>query len=144
MSHAEVAREYYATLNRMLDAYWADPAVPLGDAPGVEEVFAHLDPEAERDWLFSPETPRGRDQLLRAASDWIDTVDAWKVEVDDLVDGTDGRVVVVARVLARGRGSGVPVNQRLFSVLTIRGGRVVRIDDSTDREQALQAAGLRE
>ena len=81
---------------------------------------------------------------MRAAADWIETVDAWKVEVDDLVDGTDGRVVVIARVLARGKGSGVPVNQRLFSVLTIRSGRVARIDDRTDREQALQAAGLRE
>ena len=50
----EVAREYYATLNRMLDAYWADPAVPLGDAPGVEEVFAFLDPEAEWELAVQP------------------------------------------------------------------------------------------
>ena len=140
----EVAREYYATLNRMLDAYWADPTVPLGDAPGVEEVFAFLDPEAEWDWLFSPETFRGRDQLLQAASDWIETVDAWQIEVEDLIDGAGGRVVVIMRVVARGRESGAPIYQRLFSVITVRDGKVARIHNHTDRAKALEAAGISE
>jgi ketosteroid isomerase-like protein len=45
-------------------------------------------------------------------------------------------------VVARGRGSGVPVDQRVFSVLTVRDGKVARIDDHTERADALEAAGL--
>jgi ketosteroid isomerase-like protein len=142
--NVEVAREWYGALNRWLDSYWANPERPLGETPGTDGLFDRMDPEAEWDWLFSPETFRGRDHLLRAAADWIETVDGWQIEIEELIDGTDGRVVVVVRVVARGRGSGAPVYQRVFSVITVRDGKVARIHDHTERAKALEAAGLSE
>ena len=71
--------------------------------------------DAEWDWLFSPETFRGRDRLLRAAADFIDTVGEWRIEVEELIDRGQDRVLAIIRVLARGRGSGAPVYQRVFS-----------------------------
>jgi ketosteroid isomerase-like protein len=53
-------------------------------------------------------------------------------------------VVVSVRVVARGRGSGIPVNQQVFSVITVRDGKVARIHDYIERAIALEAAGLRE
>ena len=142
--NVDVARQWYEVLSRWLESYWANPGRPLAETPGTDEMFDRMDAEAEWDWLFSRETFRGRDQLLRAAADWIETVDAWQIEVEELIDGAGGRVVVIVRVVARGRESGAPVHQRVFSVITVRDGKVARIHDHTDRNQALQAAGLRE
>jgi ketosteroid isomerase-like protein len=142
--NVELAREWYEVVNRWLESYWANPGRPLGETPGTDGLFDRMNPEAEWDWLFSPQTFRGRDQLLRAAADWIETVDAWQLEVEDVIDGTGGRVVVIVRVVARGRGSGIPVDQRVFSVITVRDGKVARIHDYTERTTALEAAGLSE
>ena len=139
-----MARQWYETVNRWLESYWAHPERPLDETPGADAVFDRMEPEAEWDWLFSRETFRGRDQLLRAATDWIETVDGWQLEVEDVIDATGGRVVVVVRVVARGRGSGVPVYQQVFSVITIRDGKIARIHDYTERAPALEAAGLSE
>jgi ketosteroid isomerase-like protein len=142
--NVEVARDWYEVLNRWLESYWASPGRPLGETPGTDGVFDRMCQDAEWDWLFSPETFRGREQLLRAAADWIETVDGWQIEVEDVIDGTGDRVVVTVRVVARGRGSGVPVYQRVFSVITVRDGKIALIHDYTDRAKALEAAGLSE
>jgi ketosteroid isomerase-like protein len=142
--NVDVAREWYEVFNRWLQSYWANPERPLGETPGTDGVFDRMDPEVEWDWLFTPETFQGRDQLLRAAADWIETVDAWQVEVEEVINGTGGRVVVIVRVVARGRGSGAPVHQRVFSAITIRDGKIARIHDHTERATALKAVGLSE
>jgi ketosteroid isomerase-like protein len=138
------AREWYTALNRWLEAYWANPERPLGETPGTDDLFERMEPGAEWDWLFTPDTFVGREQLLGAAADWIETVDAWELDVEDVLDGTDGRVVAIVRVLARGRGSGTPVHERVFSAITVRDGKIARIEDYTDRAKALEAAGLGE
>ena len=45
---------------------------------------------------------------------------------------------------ARGSGGGVPVEQRFWVVMTVRSRKVTRSEVYTDRDQALEAAGLRE
>jgi ketosteroid isomerase-like protein len=44
----------------------------------------------------------------------------------------------------RGQGSGVPINWRTFAVVHVHDGRIVRLQAFLDRDQALEAAGLRE
>ena len=142
--NVEVVRGFYEALNRWLESYWADPGLPIEETPELEEVFDRLDPEIEWDWLFSPETFRGRDELLRAAADWIETVGDWRVEVEELIDGAEDRVLAILRVVARGRGSGAPAGQRAFVAVTVRNGKVARMDDNTERAEGLEAAGLSE
>ena len=142
--NVKVVREWYEAVNRWLDAYWANPGGPLGETPGVEEMFDGMAPDAEWDWLFNADILRGPDEMLGAASDWVETVDAWKIDVEELTAGTNGQVLVEQRVIARGRGSGVPVDEWVFSVITVRGGKVARIKDYAARAEALEAAGLRE
>jgi hypothetical protein len=106
----EVVREFYASVNSWLVAYWADPGLPVKETPELEDVLDRLDDEAEWDWLFSGETFR--------------------------------RVFVRMRVHAHGKGSGAPAEQTVFGVVTLRDGKVARIDDHTERAEGLEAAGL--
>jgi ketosteroid isomerase-like protein len=45
---------------------------------------------------------------------------------------------------ARGLRGGVPVEQRFWVVMTVRGGKATRSEVYTNREQAFEAAGLSE
>jgi ketosteroid isomerase-like protein len=110
----------------------------------MDAVFARLDSEAEWDWPLSPKTFRGREQLLQAVADWLETVSHWRIEVEDLVEGSQGRVLLVGRVVARDRGSGAPIHQPIFTAATVRSGKIARIDDHTEKAKALEAAGLAE
>jgi ketosteroid isomerase-like protein len=138
----ELVRAYYEALDAWLEGYWADPGRPLGEGEGFRAVDTMLTDDAEWDWLFGPETWQGREQLLGAVADWLETVTGWRVELEEVIDGTEGRVVAIIRVVARGKGSGAPILQPVFSVVTVRDGKITRIDDYTEREKGLAAAGL--
>jgi ketosteroid isomerase-like protein len=141
--NANVVRDFYEVLNERLAAYWSDPEQPLKELPGLQEVFDRLDPEVEWAWPLSPETFRGRERVLQAVSDWLDTVSDWRVEIKELIEGSRDRVLLIGHVVARGKGSGTPVNQPIFTAVTVRNGKVARIEDHTERAKAVEAAGLR-
>ena len=69
--------------------------------------------------------------------------DELKVTVEEIIDAGD-QVVVVAHHQGRGRESGVEVDTRFYEVYTLREGKVSRVDEYTERAEALEAAGLRE
>jgi ketosteroid isomerase-like protein len=140
--NVEVVRRFYESLDRWLASYWSEPQMPIEESAELDAMFDHLAPEAEWDWLFSPETFRGRNELVQALADYLDTVGDWRVEMQELIDGTGDRVLAVARVVARGKGSGAPVLQPIFSVFAVQEGKVARIKDHTERDEAVEAAGL--
>jgi ketosteroid isomerase-like protein len=53
-------------------------------------------------------------------------------------------VVAAVRLRGRGRGSGVEVDARFYEVYTLSHGKILRMDQFTQRSEALQAVGLRE
>ena len=57
---------------------------------------------------------------------------------------TGDQVVVTVRFRARGRGSGIEVDARLYDVFTLRDGKIVRMDQFAERSEALEALGLPE
>ena len=72
--------------------------------------------------------------------------EAWE-EPDTTVEeviGAGDHVFVMARFRARGRASGVEVEARLFEVYTMRNRKVVRVEEFSEREEPLEAAGLSE
>jgi ketosteroid isomerase-like protein len=99
-----------------------------------------LDEDVQWSWPLTPESFRGRHGVLRAATDWLEAVDNWQIELEEVVDAGDR--VFSQRVRAVGKGSGVPSAQQVYSVITFRGGRILRIEDHLDRGAALEAAGL--
>ena len=139
-SDAEVVREFYDAVNRWLAAYFADPSQELARAAGVDDVFDRLSDDAEWDWLFSPDTLTGREQLLTAAGDFASTVSDWRIEIEEITSVGGGRVLLALRVLAQGTGSGTPIAEPVWSVVFLRDGRVARLADYGDPDEARRAA----
>ena len=66
------------------------------------------------------------------------------MEPEQFFDVDDERVLAFVRVSATGRESGIEVEISVAHELTIRDGLLVRFKVYRDRDQALEAAGLRE
>src|ERR687897_2759736 len=95
-----------------------------GAFPGVEGVYRG--PEAIREWM----------DVIRSA--WAD----FEVRLDEVLHD-EGDVLVVTELLrGRGRSSGVEVEMRVFSVYRFEEGKIRRREAFTERNSALEAAGL--
>ena len=86
---------------------------------------------------------RGISGLRRFWEDWHGGVFDFQFREEDIRDLGD-TVLVLSRVSATGRASGVDLDTSFGMVLTIEGGRLIRMVSYPDREQALEAVGLQE
>ncbi len=108
----------------------------------VQEIF---DPEVE--WVAPPhsllasEEHRGYDGVRRFWTQFLSAWDEYGVEVEELIDAGD-QVVAVMRL--SGRTNELEVDEARSSLLTLRDGRIVRIEPFASKDDALEAAGLRE
>jgi hypothetical protein len=85
---------------------------------------------------------RGRSGLAEMATDWFATWDFW-FELQDVCDLGGNRCVVMADDRMTGTGSGVALESVLWTqVATVKRGLCIRVDNYTDRQEALQAVGL--
>jgi ketosteroid isomerase-like protein len=104
-----------------------------------EAVLELLDPDVE--WhpapsSLDPHPIRGRGDVRDyLAPDFFAHQSAEPLEVIEQGD----RVLVVARARARGRESGVAIDQTIFHVWTVSGGRAKRFEAYVDRGEALAA-----
>jgi ketosteroid isomerase-like protein len=87
---------------------------------------------------------RGKDAVVDYFRHYWGTWEDYVLEPTDVIDAGDDRVVVVHYERGRGRGSGVPFEQRWASLYTVRAGRIVMFTTFVNREEALEAAGLPE
>jgi ketosteroid isomerase-like protein len=86
---------------------------------------------------------RGReavwDFLLAADEPW----EPGAFEATEVSDGPDAVAIRMRRKL-RGRSSGVEVDYDYWAAFTFRNGKVIRVEWFDERDEALEAAGLRE
>ena len=84
---------------------------------------------------------------IEAYRNWLDEArqlfDSWTTDCDDIRDLGD-RVLALGTVTAVGKGSGVETKMPFAVVAEFRNGLVTHFVDYGDREEALEAAGLRE
>jgi ketosteroid isomerase-like protein len=123
-------------VRRHMDAYLADD---------FEGALAHYHRDVVFDATARPEggVYTGRQGIAEAMRVWRDTWDDWNGRIEALIDAGD-KVLMVLEESGRGKGSGVPVSQETFFVLTLRGGQITHSQVFIDREQAVEAAGLSE
>ena len=84
---------------------------------------------------------RGHEGVVEEATRWEETWDAYRFDVEELVDAGD-KVVLLYRQYGRGRGSGVDVEECAGWVYTLSDGKIVRVEMLPDQATALRAAGV--
>ena len=108
----------------------------------LAELSAYVDPDIV--WNPVEESSTQGLEAVRASTErWRSEWDAYELIPEEFIDMGD-RVVATVRFRARGRGSGVEVDARLYDVFTLRDGKIVRMDQFTEQSEAIEAAGLRE
>jgi ketosteroid isomerase-like protein len=85
----------------------------------------------------------GHEGVERFFRDWLATWSDYEIETSEYIDEGDA-VVVVYRQAGTGRGSGIRAERHFFGVYDLRDSKVVRFRMFESREQALDAADLRE
>jgi uncharacterized protein len=115
-------------------------ALSRGDLDGM---LAQMDPEFE--WTPLEASPvarvyRGHEQVRHYVEDWLSTFERVRLELEDPTEVGD-RVVAVVNGRARGRGSGLEIENRFCQVWTVRNGLAVAMEEHPTREHALAALG---
>jgi uncharacterized protein len=120
-----VRRSFDAYRRGDLDAALADANSQIVWNPAEEAPMSGLDAV--------------RDYLARWEGEWeeLDTTP------EKFIDAGD-RVVAIVHFRGRGRRSGVEVDARSYAVYTLRDGRMIDMEEFTNRSEALEAAGLPE
>jgi ketosteroid isomerase-like protein len=63
----------------------------------------------------------------------------WNVDVEQVAEGADGRVVIVMTMRARGKGSGIELAERTAHIWTVRDGRLLRNELHRNPDEAMRA-----
>jgi len=107
-----------------------------------DEALTYADP----DIVWNPveeSSAQGHHAVRASTARWKSEWDDYELIPEEFADVGD-RVVATVRFRARGRGSGVEVDARLYDVFTLRDGKIVRMDQFTEQSEALEAAKLRD
>ena len=85
-----------------------------------------------------PDTYRGHAGIRRYLESFREYVDGLRFVPEDVIDAGDA-VVVAMRIEGRGRGSGVPFEQRLANRITVRDGLIDSMTAYATVDEALAA-----
>ena len=129
--NVEVVRKLYGFFERRD----LEPAFPDYAHPEIELRVPPLYPD-------TPDVFRGREGVER----WTAMVDQvwaeWRFEPERYLD-SESTVVVLAKLIAEGRTSGVHLEREVAHLWTIEAGRATGIRVYLNQDEALEAAGLR-
>ena len=89
-------------------------------------------------------TYRGHSGAAQYFADIDAAWDYWQISEPEFIPAGDEQVVCIFTIRAKGRGSGIPLEQRVASIWTLRNGRAIRGVIYLNPTEALEAAGLSE
>src|SRR3982074_700037 len=109
-----------------------------------EVIPQTCDPDVE--WVEDPQRAdggiyRGHDGVRQSFELWLEQGEECGTEAERLIDCRYD-VLVVAREGGRGMTSGASVSSRIYSVWTMRAGKIARYREFYDAQTAPQAVGL--
>jgi ketosteroid isomerase-like protein len=81
-----------------------------------------------------------RKALTEFDTDWGN----WHQELDEFLEAGDDAVVVLGHLVAQGQSSGIPVEGDWAALVKLREGQIASTRFFLNRDEALEAAGLRE
>jgi ketosteroid isomerase-like protein len=86
----------------------------------------------------------GREGFVAAIAEWVEEFVEFTITPEEFIDANDHQVIVRVHQTAVGKHSGAPIEGRFWFVHTLKEGKLTRLDMLVSKEQALEAAGLRE
>jgi len=127
------------------------PGIRSGESAGFDVLLLSIDSEIEFQFDESPlggmlppdliGVHHGQDAYVRVWKSGLEASHDYRLEPEEVIDLGD-RLLVAGRQRGPGTTSGVPFDEPLLSLFTLRRGLVVRLKDFATRDKALQAAGL--
>ena len=137
-----MSRENVEVVQRLIEANRS------GDIDAsVQTAIALTDPSLEltsRMAAVEPGTYRGHDGIRRYLSDMAASWEEWRNDVEEISEVARDTVVTTMRTRVIGKGSGVPIETRIYAVWDLSNGKVWRVRNYADRSEALEAVGLSE
>ncbi len=140
-------------LRRGLTARLVRQGTEAGNRRDFDVLFLGFDPEIEFQMAVNPDfgftapdvvgLHRGQESYRRMLERLTETWEDLAFQPEEVIDYGD-RVLCVGRLTGHASHTGIALDGPLFQVVTVRRGLVVRQQDFVDREDALEAAGLRE
>ena len=113
----------------------------------LETLLQLYDPECEWHMSNFPVWPekriyRGREGLAEFFDNWLDPSEEFYVEIKQVTNLPGDRALVIGYNRGRARLSGAQVElPPIAQIVDFRGGRILRIDNYLDVEEARKAAG---
>src|SRR5215203_2781284 len=116
-------------------------AFELGDLSQILDLLADdlVTYRAEPDAA----TYHGKEGYLEATADWTEGFSDWSVVPEEFIDAGDFALARV-RQIARGESSRISVEGEFWFVFEVRGTKVSKLSFYIKRDDALDAAGLRD
>ena len=106
---------------------------------------AELDPEMEYTPLEEHVVYRGPEAVIQYAERWLEAWETFLGEVEEVESApAEDRAFIALRFRGKGKGAESRSTTAGFWVAEVRGGRLYRISEYSDRAEALEAAGLSE
>ena len=139
-----MSQENVEVVRRIVEAFRA--GVESGDFASVWDSGAVAD---DVEWVSAPNFIeqrrfRGQEGLVEFVRQWTEDFEEYSIHFERLVDAGEDRVLGFFAESATGKGSGATVEQRFFVIFDMRDAQLVRTRFYLERDEALEAAGLRE
>jgi ketosteroid isomerase-like protein len=129
--------------------------MPSGDRDVVQQLIdhweggefapalGHLHPDVVVVNQVSGHGFEGHGGVRRLMGDWEQSFSEWSLTVDELLDCSDCRHLVVGRIASTGKKTGGELNRPVALLFRLQDGLIVRIDAFVNRvDEAYAAAGL--
>jgi Ketosteroid isomerase-related protein len=108
-----------------------------------EEALAAFDPDVEWDGTNLPDgkISHGLEAVVDHITRWAEMWESWEVELEDVIDAGDDRVIVFFRERGHSR-AGVDIDERHSELYVVKAGKIVYRKGFSDADEALVEAGL--
>ena len=121
--HGEISSETYAeSFDPLIEVAW----------PG------------ERTYPDVPQHMHGGQTVVAFAEQYRERWAELTAEPVEVIEIGEDRIVALVRQSGRGRQSGIPIEIHFFAIYTLRDGKLRKVEYFRHREEALEAARLRE
>lgn len=109
-----------------------------------ETALSAFDADVEWDGTNLPDgtVSRGLDAVVDHMTRWAEMWEIWEVELEDVIDAGENRVIVFFRERGRSK-AGLDVNERHSDLYVTTHGKITYRKGFSDADEALLEAGLR-